>query len=289
MFEDIAKSIKAYLYDRVSSPFLIAFIVAWSIWNYEALLIVFSEMATLEKITIIKNSVFPDVKCVLLKGMTYPFFSALAYVALGAYIEQLFYWLWLRKNRSLRKLKQKMDKERLLTREESRALMVKLANIEEAASENISALEMENQELKKIVVEKDEMLNRIQEELSDEKNGIDKNDNEIEANPSALESNDEKDVDDNGTEEDVLENDETLIVSKEESLDVNKLMIKIIKMLGVKGSIDEREVLSKSGMPHAITRHALNVLRNNNITNEFAGSVSLSDKGTAIVVRFKLV
>jgi hypothetical protein len=41
--EDIIKSIKAFLYDRSSSPLFGAFIISWMAWNYRLLMLVLSD------------------------------------------------------------------------------------------------------------------------------------------------------------------------------------------------------------------------------------------------------
>lgn len=40
--DDLIKSMKAHLYDRVSSPLMFSFLCSWAIWNYRLLLILFS-------------------------------------------------------------------------------------------------------------------------------------------------------------------------------------------------------------------------------------------------------
>jgi len=53
--DDIFKSIKAFLYDRVASPLFGAFVTAWSIWNYRVISILLSDENELKGTEGLKN------------------------------------------------------------------------------------------------------------------------------------------------------------------------------------------------------------------------------------------
>lgn len=49
--DDLIKSMKAHLYDRVSSPLMFSFLCSWALWNYRLLIIVFSGAEPEKKFT----------------------------------------------------------------------------------------------------------------------------------------------------------------------------------------------------------------------------------------------
>ena len=58
MFEEISKSIKAELYERVSSPLFGAFSFSWMLWNWKFLLVLISGMKAVEKIKYIDGTLY---------------------------------------------------------------------------------------------------------------------------------------------------------------------------------------------------------------------------------------
>ena len=58
MFEEISKSIKAELYERVSSPLFGAFSFSWMLWNWKFLLVLISGVKAVEKIKYIDGTLY---------------------------------------------------------------------------------------------------------------------------------------------------------------------------------------------------------------------------------------
>lgn len=228
-------------------------------------------MEAFEKIDDIKYSLFPDIKCVLFKGLLYPFVSAFAYVTIGSLIENLFYKLWLWKSNVLRKTKQAMDSQRLLSRKESRELWIKIATLEDAANSRIESLESENSELKKIIADFKE------------------NNAAIENQESESES---PHIDSVSVKDEVLEqtvNRGTLIIDGAKSNEINELMTNVILELGHNGKLTESTLRYNLDVPHAKLSHALDTLQENGIIEYKSGHYSLSKKGTKLVIDLNLI
>ena len=58
--DDMFQSVKATLYDRVSSPLWGAFLLSWIAWNYRMLIVLFSSMSPDEKFEYIGNVLYFD-------------------------------------------------------------------------------------------------------------------------------------------------------------------------------------------------------------------------------------
>lgn len=66
--------------DRLTSPLSGAFVLSWSVINYQFFLVVFSDLKPQEKIDFIHNHIFSDAKSLFLLGLVAPLVAALAYI-----------------------------------------------------------------------------------------------------------------------------------------------------------------------------------------------------------------
>jgi hypothetical protein len=133
--EDIVKSIKAFLYERSVSPLFGAFIISWALWNYRFFLIISSGLRYQEKISAIEAH-FAAASWGLLPGqVTFGFIVpsalALSYIFIYPHLAAPVYRYALRKQRELRSIKIAEENERVLTKEESRELLIRLTQLQE--------------------------------------------------------------------------------------------------------------------------------------------------------------
>lgn len=120
--DDLAKSVKAQLYERVSSPLLGTFALSWAAWNYRFILVLVSSMSVTEKIGYIDSQVFPTLEQILLRGALYPLLTALALIFLYPIPAKYVYQYWRRRQKELKEIQQQIDDETPLTKEEARQL-----------------------------------------------------------------------------------------------------------------------------------------------------------------------
>ncbi|MHC9510896.1 hypothetical protein [Kangiella sp. M94] len=151
--QDIIKSIKAYLYDRSSSPLLGAFICSWLVWNYKLIIIVFSSEELSGKFVFISEYWSEQ----LFWGASYFIFPSMLtalYIFAYPYIAKPVYEFSLKIQRELKKIKQQQENEMLLSVEESRQLRVEIASLREKYLENTVQLQRtitsQNEEIKKL-------------------------------------------------------------------------------------------------------------------------------------------
>lgn len=122
MLDDLAKTVKAQLYERASSPLLGAFAISWIAWNYRFLLVLISSMPTAEKFTYIDTNIFSSYQVIFLHGTLYPLLTTLSLIFIYPIPAKFVYEHWRKRQRELKEIQQRIDDETPLTREEAREL-----------------------------------------------------------------------------------------------------------------------------------------------------------------------
>ena len=152
--DDLIKSIKAYLYDRATSPLFGTFAISWSIWNYKFLLVLVSSMPADEKINYISIFLYPSMHACVFPGAVYPLLTAMAFIFVYPYPARLVYSFTQNMQKELRDIKQKVEDKTLLTIEESRKIRRDMTN---HALEHEKEMARKNSEIAKLKELIDEM------------------------------------------------------------------------------------------------------------------------------------
>lgn len=148
MIDDLLKSAKESIAERLASPLIASFVVAWCGWNYKFLVILFSSAGVAQTFRLIDTIAFPDLETSLLRGIAYPLASALAYIFVYPYPARAIYEFTLRRQREISQLRQKIDEETPLTLEESRRVRAEFYALERKHREVEDRLNSEITELK---------------------------------------------------------------------------------------------------------------------------------------------
>ncbi|MEE8431093.1 MAG: pentapeptide repeat-containing protein [Candidatus Desulfatibia sp.] len=132
MLEELSKSFKAILYDRVVSPLSGTFILSWLVINWKAMALLLLDDAFVE--IRIKNieALYSDNWFMPLA--VYPLISAVILIFIYPYPSKLAYWFSKRRTEELKKIKQEIEKKTLLTREESDELRIQMEKSKTYAS-----------------------------------------------------------------------------------------------------------------------------------------------------------
>lgn len=131
--EEIIKSMKAHLYDRIGSPLFGAFAFSWIIWNYKLIIIIFSGASVLDKFQYIANLYqvthldlwlvgkisTPDQ---MLSGVLYPMFTSLLIIFVYPWPALWVYQFNLYTTRKLVAAKVKYHDEKPMDQSEARKL-----------------------------------------------------------------------------------------------------------------------------------------------------------------------
>ncbi len=152
--DDILKSLKATLYDRLSNPFSGALIISWIAWNWKAIYYLFyGEGTVIYKTEYIHDNFYKNLWNPWSDGFTLnpiylPFLSALFITLIYPWVTNKIYSIWLTHKESQRNIKNKIENNRLLTLEESleyvntlRDKDIELSNIVNQKNTQIKALE----------------------------------------------------------------------------------------------------------------------------------------------------
>ncbi len=139
--EDIIKSIKAHLYDRIASPLSGALIISWCIWNYKVLFVLLSSESMPYKLNFIEifyaqifsfNAWNPDypISNALANGIFGPISTACIYIFIypAVSIPVYRFSLWVQKKYET--AKNKHQQEKLLTLDQSMEFHKKLQELE---------------------------------------------------------------------------------------------------------------------------------------------------------------
>ncbi|MEW8392755.1 MAG: DUF1413 domain-containing protein [Candidatus Thiodiazotropha sp.] len=163
--DDILKSIKAYLYDRSTSPLIGAFITAWSIWNYRFYLVIFAgKERSVDEIFSQIDILFPAIRFSifsspfsingeLFHGFIVPCLITLSYIYLYPRLAKPVYEHSLKQQIKLREIKQKEENNRLLSVEESRQIYRRISDLQAEHSEEIDRYNAQISSLREIIKE----------------------------------------------------------------------------------------------------------------------------------------
>ncbi len=147
MLDELLKSARQQIVDRMSSPLLGSFAVAWCLWNYKFLVILFSAASVTKTFELIETLVFPDLHSVLLRGFVFPTVTAIAYIFLYPYPARFVFGFTQRRQREINQLRQQIEDETLLTSEESRRIRNQVVAVEAAHRKEVDRL---NEEVTKL-------------------------------------------------------------------------------------------------------------------------------------------
>lgn len=174
--EDFIKSIKAFLYDRASSPLFGAFAIAWSIWNYKFYLIIFSDnlkyqekVAEIDKAFSIIHAPFfnPTAEHSFHSGLNsliIPALLSLFYIYLYPLLAKPIYKYALKIENEIRGLKQDADNKKLLSEKESAEIFLQLARAEEKTSKEAEAARKKQASLLTEIEHLEKEIRRLEKE-----------------------------------------------------------------------------------------------------------------------------
>lgn len=166
MFSEIITSIKASLYDRVTSPLFGAFTISALLINYQTVLLIFDGQEFFSKIDYIESTLYSDWYVALLKLFILPAASALIFIFIYPIPARFTYQFWLGQQKKLKEIKVQIENETPLTREESRKLRRQLTVLEDEFNNELREKEKEIDDLKSEIIELDKERRSTQDELN---------------------------------------------------------------------------------------------------------------------------
>lgn len=141
--QDFINSFKAHLYERTASPLLGSFVFYWIVCNYKLIVILLDgDMKVNEKFDLIKT-IYPQniwvpwegfeihYSTLLGNGFLLPLLISLLYILISPFPSKWIYQFWKNNQKELLEIKQKIDDETPLTKEQSQKIKEDYRNLEE--------------------------------------------------------------------------------------------------------------------------------------------------------------
>jgi len=153
--KDIIESFKSQINERLASPLTGSFTIAWLIWNYKFIVILFSANSVTKTFDLIHKICFPDFNAILLNGFLYPLFSTLIYVFIIPYPASWVYSFTRIRQKVLAEIRQKVDDETPLPMGEAIALRNELRKKDADFDQALSKSKIEIEELQRQLVSLD--------------------------------------------------------------------------------------------------------------------------------------
>lgn len=151
MFEDLIKTVKAQLYDRLTSPLLGCFLLSWVIWNYKFVFTLFSDMKVEDKFKFIDGSIYSGNYSHFIYGLLLPFVTTLFFIFIYPYPAKFAYAFFRKRQAELKEIQQKIDDETPLTRDEARKIRSDAVKMSIEFEQEIEKLREENLSLRSII------------------------------------------------------------------------------------------------------------------------------------------
>jgi DNA-binding MarR family transcriptional regulator len=134
---DMMDSIKAHLYDRVASPLLGAYALAWSVWNYRVIVILLSSQSPSWKFLMIEQRFslpfldqYISIAGGAIHGLIIPAVLAALYIYAYPAIARPVYEHSLEKQRELKAIKQAQEAQILLSPEDSAKIYLEMSRLQ---------------------------------------------------------------------------------------------------------------------------------------------------------------
>ncbi len=151
MFDDVGKTIKAILYDRITSPLFGTFVLSWCGWNWRLILLFLTDSSTevVKKFQYVDSDIYPSISVIVIHGILLPLTTTAFFIYIYPWFARKVYGYWREQQNQLKILQLEKDKEKPLTKEEaqeitSQALLSELRYQEEREKRETRIRDLEN-------------------------------------------------------------------------------------------------------------------------------------------------
>lgn len=148
MLDDLVKSFRLHLSERLTSPLIGSFALSWLAWNFRFLIVIFSGESVDNKFRLIHDAIFPTLQDAATRGAALPLVTALIYIFLYPYPAKFVYTFTRKRQREILEVRRKIENETPLTIEDSRRIRSDLARAEQDFYSELDRKEREIERLK---------------------------------------------------------------------------------------------------------------------------------------------
>lgn len=135
--KNLVDSIRVQIYERLNSPLFGSFVIAWLCWNHRFVAVLFSSLPIDQRFDFIDKHIYTTSWDKWEQGLLYPLATAILFILVYPYPAKFFYGYWLKRQRDLKHLRDKIEEESVLTVEESRKIRIALLNNQVTYEEQI--------------------------------------------------------------------------------------------------------------------------------------------------------
>ncbi len=148
MIEEMLSSVKSQIKERLGSPLMGAFILSWTIVNYRFIAVLWADMPVAERFEMIDTILYPDFSTRMWLLVGYPIIATITFIVVYPHLARWVFNYWRRQQNKLRELRQKIDGEAPVTKEESTRMWARFFEQEKKYEEQLSERDREIIELK---------------------------------------------------------------------------------------------------------------------------------------------
>ena len=153
MGDDLLKSAKAQITERLASPLISSFVISWCLWNYKFFVVLFSKASVSETFALVNTHVFPTTWAMWGFGLIFPLLTTAIYIFGYPYPAKFVYEFSLSRQKEANEVRQKIENETLLSIEESRRIRSDVLKSEKEHKQLVDQLNAEVSRLKQDLVD----------------------------------------------------------------------------------------------------------------------------------------
>jgi len=145
----IIDSIRLQINERLTSPLVGSFFLSWICWNHRFLFVIFSSLPVRERFEFIDHQLYPAWWETLNAGLIKPALTSILFILLYPRVSNFFLRDWLQKQVETKALRDDIEKETMLTKAESRTILMNSYKIRGEYENTIQELTQEIEILRK--------------------------------------------------------------------------------------------------------------------------------------------
>ncbi len=155
MFEELASSIRDYFRERISSPILSTFTINWALWNYKFITVLFYPEHYTKRFNYIDSQLYKDgFLHVLSSTVLKPELTTIIFLVTYPILSKLVYSYWRQKQKELKEIREKIEGDTLLTKQESQKILKRLFQLEQEYENDLSVRDQKIQFLNELLAKK---------------------------------------------------------------------------------------------------------------------------------------
>ncbi len=167
MINNLSNTVKAELYGRISSPLFASFLMSFMVWNFQAILVLFSSLPVFTKIHHLEYEIYTHLFDSIILLVFAPLMSALLFIFVYPIPAKIVYEHTRKEQQKLKKIRVKIEDETPLSEEESRKIKQDMIDMDNKYSEYVATTAKKIEDLERTYKAKEvELISAHDEKIS---------------------------------------------------------------------------------------------------------------------------